>query len=375
LEILKVTTPIVRRSIVSGVAAFGLAVALAACGSSSSDSSSSGASGGSGLSGTIAAGGSSAQETAQEAWRAGWGASNSGVTITYDPVGSGTGRTNFYSGAYAFAGSDSYIPDEEMADAKKGCGGVSPIELPVYISPIAITFNLSGISTLNMDAATIANIFNGKITTWNDPAIAALNPGVTLPSTAITPVHRSDSSGTTDNFTDYLYQASGGAWKTVHSSDWPTTSGESASGTSGVVGDIQDGQGTIGYADDSAVSTTSLGVVDVKVGNTYVKPSADGAAAGLTASKLVPGRASTDLAYALDRTSTDPSIYPVFLASYFLACPTYRDANTAAVVKSFGEYIVSAAGQQAAAANALSAPVPTAITAKETKILSAITSK
>lgn len=368
-------TTSIRRAIVPGVAAL-MALSLAACGGSDGGSGDSGnGSSAKGLSGTIAAGGSSAQEKAQEAWRAGFGADNADVTITYEPVGSGTGRDNFYSGAYKFAGSDSAISDDDMAKAKQACGGSDPIEIPVFISPIDIVFNVPGVDKLDLDAATIAKIFDGSIKKWNDPAIAQQNADVQLPATAISPVHRSDSSGTTDNFTDWLYQASGGAWKTEHSSDWPVQLGEAAEGTSGVVGAIQDGQGTIGYADDSAVASTKLGKVSVKVGDTYVAPSAEGAAAGLAASKLVEGRGETDMAYSIDRTATDASIYPVFMASYFIACPTYDDKATADIVKGFGKYIVSAAGQQAAAANALSAPLPTEIADKATAILDKISAK
>jgi phosphate transport system substrate-binding protein len=371
-----VTTTSIRRAIVPGVAALTLALSLAACGGSDDKSSDSGSGGSAkGLSGTVAAGGSSAQEKAQEAWRAGFGADNPDVTITYDPVGSGTGRDNFYSGAYKFAGSDSSIPDEDMAKAKSACGGSDPIEVPVFISPITIAFNLQGVDSLKLDAATVAKIFNGTIKKWNDPAIQQQNSDVQLPATAISPVHRSDSSGTTDNFTDWLFQASGGAWKTEHSSDWPVQTGEAAEGTSGVVGAIQDGQGTIGYADDSAVASTKLGKVSVKVGSDFVEPSADGAAAGLAASKLADGASDSQLVYSINRTSTDPSVYPVFLASYFIACPTYSDKATADIVKGFGQYIVSPDGQKAAAANALSAPLPTDIGDKAKAILDKIAVK
>ena len=368
----------IRRAIVPGVAALTLALSLAACGGSddkSSDSGSGDSGAAKGLSGSVAAGGSSAQEKAQEAWRAGFGADNPDVTITYDPVGSGTGRDNFYSGAFKFAGSDSAIPAEDMDKAKTGCGGTDPIEVPVFISPISIAFNLDGVDSLNLDAATVANIFNGTIKKWNDPAIAQQNSDVQLPATPISPVHRSDSSGTTDNFTDWLYQASGGAWKTEHSSDWPVQVGEAAEGTSGVVGAIQDGKGTIGYADDSAVASTKLGVVKVKVGSDYVAPSADGAAAGLAASQVADGAGDTQLVYSINRTSTDPSVYPVFLASYFLACQTYDDKATADIVKGFGKFVVSELGQKAAATNALSAPLPSDVADKAIAILDKISAK
>ena len=366
-----------RRGALPGVAALAVVATLAACGSSDSgsDNPSTGGTTSSGLKGSLAAGGSSAQEKAQEAWRAGFGAANPDVTITYDPVGSGTGRDNFFSGAYKFAGSDSAIPTEDLAQAKESCGGLDPIEVPVFVSPIDVIFNVEGISTLNLDAPTIAKMFNGEITKWNDPAIVALNPDAPLPDLAVAPVHRSDSSGTTENFTDYLFKASGGAWKTEHSSEWPTQSGEAAEKTAGVIGAVTDGKGTIGYADDSAVASTKLGKVSVKVGDSFVPPTADGAAAGLAASTLVDGVAASQLVYDIDRVPTDASVYPIFMASYFLACQTYDDKATADMVKAFGQYIVSAEGQKAANANALSAPLPSDISAKATAILEKIAAK
>ena len=112
-----------------------------------------------------------------------------------------------------FAGSDARLKDDELASTFAGCAaGTKAIDLPVYISPIAIVYNVDGVDDLNLDAATIAGIFSGTITTWNDPAIAALNPDATLPSAPITVVHRSDDSGTTKNFTDYLAQNAPTVW-------------------------------------------------------------------------------------------------------------------------------------------------------------------
>lgn len=363
-------------------AIFAAAVGLSACGgggnnasggapsSSGSDGSSpsSAASSPADLTGKIAAGGSSAQEKAQEAWRAGFGQSNPNVTITYDAVGSGTGQQNFVSGAYQFAGSDSPMDDPTLAKAKSQCGA-DPIEFPVYISPIDVAFNLKGVKSLNLDADTVAKIFSDKITKWNDPAIAALNKGTSLPSTAISPVHRSDSSGTTFNFTDYLSKAAPKSWKHPADTDWPSTKGESAEGTSGVVGSVQGGNGTIAYVDDSAVKGTKLGVAKIKVGSHFVAPSPDGASADLASSKQVSGTPDTVMTYNLDRTTTDPKKYPIFMASYEIACPSYKDATTTAIVKAWLSYIISENGQKAAAANAYSAPLPSAIASKEQAII------
>ena len=359
----------IRRGAAVTTLALALAGSLAACGGD--DSGNGSGNGSTGLSGTVAGGGSSAQETAQEAWRAGFGQDNPDVKLSYDAVGSGTGRENFISGSYKYAGTDSAMSSDELTAAAKTCGG-DPVQVPVFISPVDVAFNLSGVDSLNLDAETIGAIFSGDITTWNDPKIADQNPDANLPSTKISPVHRSDSSGTTDNFTDYLYQASNGSWSTEHSSDWPTTKGESAEGTSGVVGAIQGGEGTIGYADDSAVKDTGLGIVSLKVGSDYVAPSAEGASAGLAASELASGTPETVMQYSINRTSTDPSTYPLFLASYEIACQTYDDKATADIVKGFLSYMISEGGQKAAAANAFSAELPADVASKAQTIVDKI---
>ncbi|GAA4708200.1 phosphate ABC transporter substrate-binding protein PstS [Nocardioides conyzicola] len=364
----------IRRAVVPGIAV--LALALTGCGAgNSSDSGSDGGSGGDSLSGTLAGGGASSQDTAQQAWRAAFQGDNSGVTITYDPVGSGTGRDNFISKAYSFAGSDSYLSDDEgqLSDAKERCGGEDAIEVPGYVSPIAVIFNLPGVDSLNLNAKTIAAIFDGKITKWNDATIAALNDGVDLPDTAISPVHRSDDSGTTQNFTDYLNKAGEGAWKYDADGVWPIKGGEAAEGTSGLVAAVKGGEGTIGYADESQAG--GLGIVSVKVGEEFTAPSAEGAAKALAVSKPVDGRADVDMAIDIDRTTTESGAYPVLLTSYLIACQHYDDANEAALVKGFLSYIVSDAGQQAAAEQAGSAPLDASLSQQATDIVSAISAK
>ena len=343
-----------RRAIVPGIAA--LAIALSAC-SAGNESGSDGDSGDGSLSGELAGGGATSQEKAQAAWRTGFQTENSGVTVNYDPVGSGTGRENFISGAYAFAGTDSAINDDEgeLSSADERCGGGDVIQVPAYVSPIAVVFNLPGITSLNMSADTISKIFAGEITTWDDDAIKADNPDADLPSTAITPVHRQDDSGTTENFTKYLEAA--GGWSFEPDGLWPDDikGGEAADGTSGLVGAVGDGEGTIGYVDHSAAG--DLGVVSVKVGEEFTEPSAEGAAKVLAISPQTEGTSDNDMAVDLARDTTEAGAYPVVLVSYLLACPTYDDGNTADLVKGFLTYVLSEEGQEAAAAEAGSAPL------------------
>ncbi len=367
----------IRRVLVPGVAA--LALALTACSASNEDDpagdNTGDSSGSTSLSGTLNAGGASSQESAQAAWRAGFQTDNPGVTINYDPVGSGTGVENFNNGGYSFAGSDSYLNDDEgaLSAAKERCGGEDPIEVPAYVSPIAVVFNLSGVDSLNLSAEVIAKIFDGKITAWNDSAITKLNPDADLPSTKITPVHRSDESGTTKNFTDYLAKAGNGAWGHDADSVWPIKGGESGEGTSGLINAVSGGDGTIGYADESQAG--SLGQVAIQVGDSFNAPSAEGAAKVLAISKRAEGRSDVDMAIDIDRTTTEAGAYPLLLSSYLIACQHYDDANEAAMVSGFLSYIVSDAGQQAAAEQAGSAPLDSELASEAQGIVGAISGK
>ncbi|HEY0186843.1 MAG TPA: phosphate ABC transporter substrate-binding protein PstS [Cellulomonas sp.] len=339
-----------------------LALSLTACGSddaTGTGEATSADTAASTLSGELAGSGASSQESAMDAWRAGFQTANPDVTVSYDPVGSGGGRTAFLDGSVSFAGSDSALTDEELTDAESRCYDTGAVDLPVYVSPIAVVFNLDGIDSLNMSAATIANIFNGTITTWDDAAIAAENPDVTLPSTAITPVHRSDESGTTKNFTDYLAQASGGAWADEASSDWPLTTGESGAQTSGLIQAVSGGEGTIGYADFSQAG--DLGVVSIQVGDDWEAPSEEGAAAALDASPRDDTRADGDIVIDIDRESTESGAYPLLLVSYLVACQAYDTQDEVDLVQAFLSYVVSEEGQAAAESAAGSAPISDAL--------------
>ncbi|MEX1078050.1 MAG: phosphate ABC transporter substrate-binding protein PstS [Homoserinimonas sp.] len=309
------------------------------------------------LSGTLVGGGASSQGVAQQTWVAEFQMANPDVTVEYDPTGSGTGRDNFIAGANTFTGSDRAFKDEELAeDNFAGCVPGSPIvEIPAYISPIAIIFNLDGVNELKLDAPTIAGIFKGEITNWNDDAIVAQNEGVELPDLAITAVHRSDESGTTENFVDYLSAATPEVWDAEVSGNWPYDGGEAAAQTSGVVDAVTGGTGTIGYADASRAG--DLGVVTVKVGDEYVPYSSDAAAAIVDASPLVEGRDSVDLAIELDRTSDAAGVYPIVLVSYLIACSEYEDAEKAELTKEYLSYVISDEGQAAAEEAAGIAPI------------------
>ena len=314
------------------------------------------------VSGSFSGAGASSQQAAVEAWIAGFRGTNPDAKVAYNPSGSGAGVSTFLTGATAWAGSDAALSDDEVEQSKKVCASGNAFDIPVYISPIAVVFNLQGVSgkgkTLNMDAETIAKIFDGKITKWNDNAIKSQNPKVDLPDLDITVVHRSDKSGTTKNFLSYVKDAAGDAWSYDLGENWPNEVGQGAKGTSGVISTVQQADGTIGYADASQAG--NLGTVAVKVGDGYVPFSAKG---------------DNRVVVKLDHNTTEKGAYPIVLVSYDIACPAYKDANTAKFVKSWLSYVTSDEGQQTAASAAGSAPMSDTMRQKIAKSIDAIETK
>ncbi len=350
-----------------------VALGLSACGAGNEDNGDTG--GGdnaSDLSGTLNGAGASSQESAVQAWRAGFQTANPDVTVNYDPAGSGAGREQFIAGGVAFAGSDAFLEGDELTAAQERCNDGEIVEVPVYVSPIAIIFNLEGVDELNLTPDALGGIFAGDITSWNDPAIADANEGVELPDTAITPVHRGDASGTTENFTEYLDAVAGDAWGQGVVEEWPIEGGEAANQTSGVVQAVQNGEGTIGYADASQAG--ELSTAAVQVGEEFVNYSPEAAAAVIDASERVADRGDADLAVEIDRTIDEPGVYPIVLVSYAIACQTYADAAEADLVKAYLSYVVSADGQQASAEGAGSAPLSEEFSQEATTAIETITS-
>lgn len=323
------------------------------------------------LSGELNGSGASSQGSASDAWIAAFQTANPRVTVNYSPDGSGAGRKAFISGGVAYAGSDSALSTHELAGDFAACmPGTKAIDIPVYISPIALIFNVDGVTELKLDPDTIAKIFKGDITMWNDAAIAALNPGATLPASTITAVHRSDDSGTTKNFTDYLAKTAPGVWDAPAADTFPYTGGEAAQGTSGVVGAVTNGHNTIGYADASR--TGNLGVASLKVGDTFINYSAAAAAQVVAGSPVLKGRSANDIAIELDRTTSDPTHYPLVLVSYLIVCQEYANPATGTLVKAYAGYVASPAGQAEAAKAAGAAPLSAELSAKVATVIETI---
>lgn len=354
------------------------AVVLSSCaanedsgaGSSASASSSAGADY-SKLSGTLTGSGSSAQQTAEATWAAGFQSVASGVTVNYSPDGSGAGRKNFIAGAADFAGSDAALSDDELSGDFKLCKtGTKAIDIPVYISPIAIAYKIDGVKDLTLDAETIAKIFSGKITKWDDSAITKLNPDAKLPSSNITVIHRSDDSGTTQNFADYVKANAADSWDAEVSQTFPYQVGDSAKGTSGVASAMASASNAITYIDDSGAG--SLDKAKLEVGGKATTISAEGAAKVVADSETVDGRADNDLAIAIDRKDTADNAWPLVLVSYAIACQEYQDSAKADLVKGYLSYVVSADAQSAAAKEAKSAALSSDLSDKAAKAVATI---
>lgn len=351
-----------------------IALSLTACGSDDPTGAGTDSQTESTISGTLNGGGSSAQDKAQQAWIAGFQTANPDVTVNYTKSDSGAGRQGLLDGSLDFAGSDSALSvDEEIPASAAVCSDGAAIDLPVYVSPIAVTFNLEGVDELNLSPAAVAGIFSGTITTWNDPAIVADNPDAGAALTgAITVVYRSDDSGTTKNFADYLADAAPAVWTYEVSSTFPVTKDtfQGQNGTSAVVQGIAAGNGTIGYADASAVG--DLAMASLKVGEEFVAPSSEAAAAAVDASaRDTEGRADNDVVIDIDRTTTASGAYPAIMVSYLAVCDTYATAAEADLIKAYATYAVSAAGQDQAAGAAGSAPISDAL---RTDVMAAIES-
>jgi phosphate transport system substrate-binding protein len=327
-------------------------LALAACSSSGSPSTTGGS--GSALSGTLNASGSTFQATFQQEAIAAFKSVQSGMTVNYSAVGSGTGRTNLAAGTVSFAGSDSPIPSSETANFK----GKKVLYFPVLVGPITMAYNLTGVTNLKLTPTVIANIFQGKIAKWNDSAITAINPGVKLPGTAITTAVRSDSSGTTQNFSLFLQTAVPSVWKLGSDStiNWPH-SARAADGNSGVAQVVKSTAGAIGYVDLATAKASGLSYASVQnSAGSYVVPSSSSASAAADGVTVAP-----DLTFHAVWGSGATS-YPITYQSWILVYEHQSNANTTAMLKAYIGYLLGPG--QSLLAPVGYAPLPASIDSK-----------
>jgi phosphate transport system substrate-binding protein len=318
------------------------------------------------VSGTIKAAGSTFQTNFQQGAISAFKSVDPNATVDYDPVGSGTGRADLYANTVLFAGSDSAIPAKE---ASKVPAGKTVLYFPVQIGPIAMAYNLPGVTGLKLDATVLAGIFQGTIKTWDDPAIKALNSGMSLPSTTITLAVRSDSSGTTANFSQYLVDAAPSAWKLGTSSTitWPSTA-RAGDGGSAVAQIVKSTTGAIGYVDFSTATAAGLHAASVEnSAGAYVAPSP---AAATAAASHVTLKANLTFSTADEPGATS---YPITYQSWDLVYSVQPSATDVALLKAYLGYLLSSAGQALLTPLNLS-PLPSSIDSAATAQLSKITS-
>lgn len=355
-----------RAGLIAGLLAS--AVALAACSSSKSGggtstsptgTTSANGSGPTCATGSLNAQGSTAQTNAINQWIKDYQNACKGATITYNPTGSGAGVTAFKANQADFVGSDSALSVDkgEYAAAQKRCGS-APMDLPMVVGPIAVAYKLAGVSKLILTGDVIAKIFLGKITTWNDQAIAALNSGVSLPSTKISVIYRADSSGTTQNFEKYLAATAASVFKATPDKDSSKAgfAGQGKEKSQGVAAAIASTEGAIGYDEFSFAVNGGLQTAWIDNGSGPVELSKDSASAAAQAA-TVKSSGPGDLSLKIDYATKTAGAYPIILVTYEIVCTKYSKAATGSLVKALLGYTVD--GGQAALAQLGYAPLPT----------------
>ena len=360
------------------------ALTLTACGSDKNSSSSNSSASGSGTSASgtasakadcggknsLTAEGSTAQQNAIAEFNKVWGQVCAGKTLVYNPTGSGAGVDQFIAKQVDFAGSDSALKDDQVQKAAARCGGTPAWNLPMVFGPVAMAYNIDGVDKLVVNADVLAKIFQGQITKWNDPAIAALNSGTNLPDADIKPVYRSDSSGTTDNFQKYLAAAAPQSWTKGAGKEFQGGAGEGAQKSSGVVQAIQATPGSIGYVEKSPAAAAGLKNAQIDSGAGAVALTDDATKQAVAAAKFKAEGMDLTLDLNALYASKAAGVYPLMLATYEIVCSKGYDADTAAAVKSF--LTVSANQGQANLSTAGYVPLPDSFKERLLKSVDAI---
>ena len=368
-----------RIASITGVALAGT-LALAGCGSDNNTTATSGASGTAPnaadcATGTLNGEGSSAQKNAIEQAITDFQKMCPDATVNYNPTGSGAGVKQLIAGQVDFAGSDSALSDKpkagsaniEQADTDNACG--SPAwNLPMVTGPIAVAYNLKGVEKLILTPAVTAKIFNGAITKWNDPAIAAINPGVTPPAQDIKVFFRSDESGTTDNFTKYLKAAAPTDWTAESGKRW-TGKGEGKEKSAGVANAVKATDGGITYAEWSYAKDNKLGIAQIDNGGGPVELT--GAAVGKAVNAAKQDGEGNNIKLKLDFATKEAGAYPILLVTYEIICSKGKDPAKAKLLSTFLKSF-AAADMQTKLQDIGYAPLPAEVQARVTTAIDAL---
>ncbi|ANE04773.1 phosphate ABC transporter substrate-binding protein PstS [Corynebacterium crudilactis] len=287
----------------------------------------------SGVSGQLVAEGASSQQSAMDYFGIKYSESVDGASLAYTPSGSGSGRTNFAAGQVSFGGSDSPMKEDQAAEAAARCEGNEAWHLPFVIGPVAVAYNVPGVESLNLDTNTIAQIFKGEITNWNDEAIASQNEGTELPDLDISVLYRSEESGTSDNFQKFL-GASTDIWET-EGQQFPTEVGSGAQGSNGVASETSNIEGGITYVEAGFAQQSGLGIANIDFGSGPVELNAESVGVALGALDfLTEGHnmvVDTDAMFAMNEAGA----YPLILTTYEIVCSAGYDETTRNQVKDF----------------------------------------
>lgn len=328
-----------RRGLVPVGIVLSLALALSACGDSNDSASDGGSASIDCSTGSIKASGSTAQKNAVAEWVNAYQSACSGATINYQGVGSSAGVADFVNKQTAFAGSDSALKDEDQTKADDRCDTGPAINIPMVGGAITLAYNVAGVDSLTLTPDVTAGIFNGSITKWNDPKIAAINSDVALPSATIAQFHRTDGSGTTDNFTKYLAAAAPKVWTLGNAKEWKADGGQGAKGNDGVASAIKSTDNSIGYVELSFAQDASLKVAKVDNGGGAVEPTADTASAALA--KATRDGSGDNIKLKIDYTIKDADAYPIVLVTYEITCQKGLSSTDQPLTKSFLTYTAS----------------------------------
>ncbi|BBZ45806.1 phosphate-binding protein PstS 3 [Mycobacterium parmense] len=286
----------------------------------------------------LIASGSTAQANAMTRFVDAYRKACSGQSLDYTANGSGAGISDFLAGKTDFGGSDTPLSGDQYAAAKRRCGGADAWDLPVVFGPMAITYNLRDVDSLVLDAPTLAKIFNGTITRWDDPALTALN--ASMPAEDIRVIYRSDASGTTYNFQAYLQAASGGVWNQGAAKTFTGGVGTAAAGNNGTAALVKTTEGAISYNELSFALQQGLFAAEIKTPASRralrpVRIGTDTVGKTITGAKIVG--AGNDLV--LDLSSfynpAYPDVYPIVMATYEIVCSKYPGADQGKAVKAF----------------------------------------
>jgi phosphate transport system substrate-binding protein len=283
----------------------------------------------------LTAQGSTAQQNAIALFNQVWGQLCPGKNVSYNPTASSEGREQFIAGRVDFAGSDSPLVAAQIGPAANRCKGNAAWDLPLVFGPIALVYNLTGVQTLVVDADALAKIFSGSLRTWNDPILAALNPGVALPNTEVTPIYRKDPSGTTDNFQKYLTAAAPQSWTKGVGSEFQGGVGEGAQRSAGVVQALQAAPGSIGYVERGVADHAGLPFAQINTGNVVVPLTDQTARNAIDAVTFAAN--GNDLVLEMNSVYgiEDPGAYPLVMATYEIVCSKGYDPDTSAAVRAF----------------------------------------